>query len=321
MATEMLYQPGDLASVQALIAAGPKSIPIRPGDRSIEMINNSPYWLQLQIGGQVIKVIPGFQERDAGIPETATGQAIVTPYTINGAIQISNGSAATTFVLGGAQTSEPSGAMVQLIQTSTTGEPETDVIIQNGTDEPVPIEATGNGVPLAEGIAPWTGASPAVTPENTAETPLYTAATGNAVPLAEGIPPWTGASPAVTPENTAEAPLYTAATGTAVPLAAGIAPWSGVSPQMKTTADPRSGTTTNYITTAGTVGLKDSGGIVGTIINAASATTGLITINDGTNVIWSGTLAAGQVLPIGMPTTTNIAITTASAGTIAISWA
>lgn len=86
-----------------------------------------------------------------------------------------------------------------------------------------------------------------------------------------------------------------------------------------------SGTTPVYITTATTTSVKSSAGVVGTLSNASGAVTGTITVYDSTtgsgNVVWTGTLAAGQILPIGMPCATGITIVTAAADAIAVSYA
>lgn len=90
-------------------------------------------------------------------------------------------------------------------------------------------------------------------------------------------------------------------------------------------ATPQSGQNTVYITTATTTAVKASGGVIGTIACASGATTGVITVYDNTSasgdVVWTGTLAAGQVLPLGMPCGTGITIVTAAADAIACSFA
>ena len=67
-----------------------------------------------------------------------------------------------------------------------------------------------------------------------------------------------------------------------------------------------------------------SEGAVGTLINAGSGTSGQITIYDNTSasggVVWAGTLAAGQVLPIGIRVGNGITVVTAAADTLMISW-
>ena len=88
---------------------------------------------------------------------------------------------------------------------------------------------------------------------------------------------------------------------------------------------PGSGTKPVYITTATTTAVKASRGVLGSLSNASGAVTGAITVYDNTaasgNVLWQGTLAAGQVLPIGMPCATGITIVTAAADAIAVSYA
>ena len=88
---------------------------------------------------------------------------------------------------------------------------------------------------------------------------------------------------------------------------------------------PYSGTGIAQITTATTTEVKSSAGYVGTLINAGSSTTGAITIYDATSAtgtpVWSGTLTAGQVLPLGIPCNTGITVVTAAADTITVSYA
>ena len=88
---------------------------------------------------------------------------------------------------------------------------------------------------------------------------------------------------------------------------------------------PTSGLQSVAITTATTTAVKASAGVVGTLSNASGATTGTITIYDNTSAtgktLWTGTLAAGQVLPLGIPCGTGITIVTAAADAIAVSYA
>ena len=90
-------------------------------------------------------------------------------------------------------------------------------------------------------------------------------------------------------------------------------------------ASPYSGMQSVSITTATTTAVKASAGVVGTLSNASGATTGTITIYDNTSAtgktLWTGTLAAGQVLPLGIPCGTGITIVTAAADAIAVSYA
>lgn len=88
---------------------------------------------------------------------------------------------------------------------------------------------------------------------------------------------------------------------------------------------PYSGMQSLAITAAATTAVKASAGVVGTLTNAGAATSGAITIYDNTaasgKTIWSGTLTAGQVLPLGIPCGTGITIVTAAANTLAVTYA
>jgi hypothetical protein len=90
-------------------------------------------------------------------------------------------------------------------------------------------------------------------------------------------------------------------------------------------ATPFSGLYSAAITTATTTSIKASAGVVGSISNASGAATGSITVYDSTTnsgkTIWSGTLAAGEILSIGMPCGTGITVVTAAADAIAVSYA
>lgn len=90
-------------------------------------------------------------------------------------------------------------------------------------------------------------------------------------------------------------------------------------------ATPYSGTQSVAITTATTTAVKGSPGVVGTLINAGGATSGAISIYDSATasgkMIWSGTLTAGQVLPLGMPCSTAITVVTAAANSLSLSYA
>ncbi len=94
--------------------------------------------------------------------------------------------------------------------------------------------------------------------------------------------------------------------------------------QLNSNATTYSGIQSVAITTATTTVVKSSGGIVGTLSNASGAVTGTITIYDNTagsgKTIWSATLAAGQVLPLGIPCGIGITIVTAAADAIAVSY-
>jgi hypothetical protein len=89
-------------------------------------------------------------------------------------------------------------------------------------------------------------------------------------------------------------------------------------------ATPYSGTKTVQITTATTTSVKSSGGTVGTLLNSSGAATGNVAIYNATSAtgtpIWQGTLAAGQVLPIGVPCNAGITVVTAAANAITLSY-
>ncbi len=95
--------------------------------------------------------------------------------------------------------------------------------------------------------------------------------------------------------------------------------------QTRILPSPYSGLHSVAITTATTTAVKASGGAIGTIINAGTATSGTVTIYDNTaasgKLIWAGTLTAGQVLPLGIPCGTGITVVTAAADTITVSYA
>lgn len=65
-------------------------------------------------------------------------------------------------------------------------------------------------------------------------------------------------------------------------------------------------------------------GFIGKISNASNATTGLITVYDSLTasgeLIWSGTLAAGQVLDLGFHVSIGLTIVTAGAQAINVSY-
>lgn len=90
-------------------------------------------------------------------------------------------------------------------------------------------------------------------------------------------------------------------------------------------ATPYSGLVTVAITTIATTSVKSASGALGTITNAGNAITGIVTVYDSLSAtgkkIWAGTLAAGQVLPLGIPCGIGITITTAAADTLAVSYA
>ena len=86
-----------------------------------------------------------------------------------------------------------------------------------------------------------------------------------------------------------------------------------------------SGLSTTAITTATTTLVKSGAGVVGSISNAGSATTGTITVYDSLTAsgkkLWSGTVALGGVVALGMPCAIGITVVTAAADTIAVSYA
>lgn len=90
-------------------------------------------------------------------------------------------------------------------------------------------------------------------------------------------------------------------------------------------ATPYSGMSSTAITTATTTAIKASAGMLGTISNAGNVITGVVTVYDSLSAagkkLWAGTLAAGQVLPLGIPCGTGITVVTAAADTIAVSFA
>jgi len=85
-----------------------------------------------------------------------------------------------------------------------------------------------------------------------------------------------------------------------------------------------SGNNNIAIKSAGTTSVKTAPGLIGTIINTGSTSTGNITIYDSLSasgtVIWSGILTAGQVLSLAMPCIVGITIVTAAANTITVSY-
>lgn len=78
------------------------------------------------------------------------------------------------------------------------------------------------------------------------------------------------------------------------------------------------------ITTATTTTVKSNAGVLGSIYNGSGVATGTITIYDNTSAalspLWVGTLAAGQVLPLGYPANTGITVVTAAADTITVTY-
>lgn len=98
-----------------------------------------------------------------------------------------------------------------------------------------------------------------------------------------------------------------------------------VVPATYVASTPYSGLYSLAITTATTTAVKASTGLVGTLSNASGAATGSVTVYDSTTgsgkTLWAGTLAAGQVLPLGIPCGTGITIVTAAADPIAVSYA
>lgn len=90
-------------------------------------------------------------------------------------------------------------------------------------------------------------------------------------------------------------------------------------------ATPYSGSRLFLATAAGLSVITANEAMVGTLSNTGTATTGTITVFDGTTTaaspVWSGTLAAGQVLPLGMPCPEGLSVDLASAATIMVSYA
>jgi hypothetical protein len=90
-------------------------------------------------------------------------------------------------------------------------------------------------------------------------------------------------------------------------------------------ATAASGMQSLAITTATTTAVKASAGVIGTLSNASGAATSTITVYDSTTgsgkTLWSGTLSAGQVLPLGIPCATGITVVTAAADAIAVTYA
>jgi hypothetical protein len=85
-----------------------------------------------------------------------------------------------------------------------------------------------------------------------------------------------------------------------------------------------SGTSSTEITAAATTVVKASPGIVGTLINAGAAISGIVDVYDDPAAVgkkvWSGTLAAGAVLALNVPCGLGITIVTAAADTLLVSW-
>lgn len=85
-----------------------------------------------------------------------------------------------------------------------------------------------------------------------------------------------------------------------------------------------SGTATAAVTAS--VAVKASPGVVGTLINTGAAVSPTITVYDNASAasgtqLFNGTLAAGQVLPLGLPAASGIYVTLSAAGTITVSYA
>lgn len=89
-------------------------------------------------------------------------------------------------------------------------------------------------------------------------------------------------------------------------------------------ASPYSGDTTAVITTATTTQLAVGPAMMGTLVNTGAATSGAITVYDNTaasgTVLWTGTLTASQVLPLGLPCAVGLTVVTASAGSLLVSY-
>jgi hypothetical protein len=75
---------------------------------------------------------------------------------------------------------------------------------------------------------------------------------------------------------------------------------------------------------ATTTAVKGSSGYLGRIFNGSNSVTGVVSVYDALtatgNPIWSGTLAAGQVLDFGLPMLTGITVVTAGAQPITVSY-
>lgn len=163
---------------------------------------------------------------------------------------------------------------------------------------------------------------------------------GSLAPFASGKLPWSGA-PQVSPAlggggggwhavvnvGDANAGPNVGAVGLMLydTLIAGWNRYRAIPGSLGVVASAYSGESSVAITTSTTTSVKASAGVVGTIINAGSATSGVITIYDNTaasgKTIWAGTLTAGQVLPLGIPCGTGITVVTAAADTITVSYA
>lgn len=85
---------------------------------------------------------------------------------------------------------------------------------------------------------------------------------------------------------------------------------------------PYSGLVTTSFT--GNTQVKGSAGVIGTISNLQAATSPSITVYDNFSgsgkILWTGTLAAGQVLPLGLPCATGIYVAVTS-GDLTVSYA
>lgn len=256
--------------------------------KSIELDNNSPYWLDVLLDDEIIMTIAGWQERDADLPPPASDanrQVFVVPHLESGEFVLTAGTASPTFILGQTKATPATGIVVQLIQTSTaTGQAISSVTVANGPASPVPT-------------------SPQVSP------PSQQIIQAKVVYVGDGS----------TYDDLASARLQVAtyfSDGQArMPIGG-----TGVA------ATPYSGVAAQAITSATTTALKGSAGVIGTLVNAGSATSGTITIYDANDaasgtILWAGTLTAGQVLPIGMPAANGITVVTASADTLTVSYA
>lgn len=89
-------------------------------------------------------------------------------------------------------------------------------------------------------------------------------------------------------------------------------------------ASPYSGDSTAVITTATTTQLALGPAMMGTLVNTGSATSGAVTVYDNTaasgTVLWTGTLTASQVLPLGLPCAVGLTVVTAAAGSLLVSY-
>jgi hypothetical protein len=85
-----------------------------------------------------------------------------------------------------------------------------------------------------------------------------------------------------------------------------------------------SGSQTTPIVAAATTVIKAAAGVVGSIVNAGAAISGVIDVYDDPAAVgiklWSGTIAAGGILALNLPCALGITIVTAAADTLVVSW-